>query len=163
MNSQLKANNTSTIYFVSIFMLPYCNALIRVLVVDDHELTRLNLRLILQNQPDIEIVGLANNGLQAISMVEHYAPDVVILDLQMPILDGSAASQRIKRLKPRTRIIAYSLMEDPLLESMLQESQVDALCLKDSSTNTLIELVRLLGTQQNNHCQAYRIEQILTP
>ncbi|HBL10069.1 MAG TPA: two-component system response regulator, partial [Cyanobacteria bacterium UBA11162] len=62
--------------------------IVRVLVVDDHELTRFCLKLALSTQKNIELVGMASNGQEAIEMVERYYPDVVILDLQMPVMDG---------------------------------------------------------------------------
>ncbi|MBW4537664.1 MAG: response regulator transcription factor [Myxacorys chilensis ATA2-1-KO14] len=118
---------------------------LRVLVVDDHELTRFSLKLALQSQTDIELVGLASNGREAVEMATRYSPDVIILDLQMPVLDGLSASTEIKTLYPNTRILAYSSLEDPQTEVMLQTAKVDAFCKKDTAIKELIAMINKLG------------------
>lgn len=120
---------------------------VRVLVVDDHELTRFSLSLALQNQADIELVGLASNGQEAINLVQKHQPDVVILDLQMPVLDGLSASTQIKTSCPGIHILAYSSLEDPQTEVMVQTANIDAFCKKDTDTAELIKIVRSLGQQ----------------
>ncbi|MBD0347218.1 MAG: response regulator transcription factor [Coleofasciculus sp. Co-bin14] len=128
-------------------MLSYQHPAVRVLVVDDHELTRFSLKLALSSQKNIELVGLASNGKEAIDMVEQYRPDVVILDLQMPVMDGLSASSYIKSIEPNTHIIAYSSVEDPQIEVMSQTAPIDVFCKKDTATNDLINLVQQLGHQ----------------
>ncbi|MUL36357.1 response regulator [Gloeocapsopsis dulcis] len=120
---------------------------LRVLVADDHELTRFSLKLALANQENIELVGLASNGLEAIEMVQRHHPDVIILDLQMPIMDGLSASNQIKNIAPGTQIIAYSSLEEPKLRETNQLNNMDAFCRKDTSTPELIALVRQLGNR----------------
>jgi DNA-binding NarL/FixJ family response regulator len=123
---------------------------LRVLVVDDHELTRFSLKLALSNQKNIELVGLASNGKEAIEMVERYHPDVIILDLQMPIMDGLSASTYIKSIEPNTQIIAYSSVEDPQIEVMSQTAPIDFFCKKDTATKDLINIVKELGNRNAN-------------
>lgn len=118
---------------------------LRVLVVDDHELTRFSLKLALSSQENIELVGLASNGQEAIEMVELHHPDVIILDIQMPIMDGLSASTHIKDIDPKAQIIAYSSLEDPKLKDNSQTNSLDAFCKKDTATPELIKLVRELG------------------
>lgn len=131
-------------------MLSCQNPTLRVLVVDDHELTRFSLKLALAAQNHIELVGLASNGQEAIEMVERHHPDVIILDLQMPVMDGLSASTHIKSIDPTTQIIAYSSVEDPQLEVMSQTAPIDAFCKKDTATKDLINLVQQLGGRNNN-------------
>lgn len=118
---------------------------LRVVVVDDHELTRLSLKLALQNQTEIELVGLASNGKEAIDLVKHQKPDVIILDLQMPVMDGLSASTQIKAVAPDARIIAYSSLEDPQTEVMIQTANIDAFCRKEAPTQELIGMITQLG------------------
>ena len=127
------------------FLLSCQPSTLRVLVVDDHELTRFSLKLALSGQENIELVGLASNGQEAIELVERYHPDVIILDLQMPVLDGWSASTQIKNIDPNTQIIAYSSVEDPKFKGTRPTDSLDAFCQKDTATPELIALVRELG------------------
>lgn len=120
---------------------------LRVIVADDHELTRFSLSLALQNQDGLELAGLARDGQEAIELVRQHHPDVIILDLQMPIMDGLSASSYIKTIHPAAKILAYSSLEDPQVEVMVQTAQIDAFCHKDTSTQELVRMVRELGRQ----------------
>src|SRR5215470_4704106 len=84
----------------------------RLLIADDRARTRRALRAVLATQPGIELIGEAVDGEQAIAEVERLRPDVVILDVRMPRLDGIAATRQIKRRWPETRVIAHSLAEE---------------------------------------------------
>ncbi|MGB3206673.1 MAG: response regulator transcription factor [Crinalium sp.] len=126
-------------------MLSCQNSTLRVIVVDDHELTRFTLKLAMQGQKNIELVGLASNGKEAIELVERCHPDVIILDLQMPVMDGLSASNHIKTIDPNVQIIAYSSVEDPQVEVMSTAARIDAFCKKDASTQDLVALVKKLG------------------
>lgn len=126
-------------------MLSYEPSTLRVLVVDDHELTRFSLKLALSSQENIELVGLASNGQEAIEMVKRYHPDVIILDLQMPVMDGWCASAHIKNIEPKIQIIAYSSQEDTKLKDATGTNSLDAFCKKDAATPELIKLVKELG------------------
>ena len=123
---------------------------LRVLVVDDHELTRLTLQLIFSCQENIQVVGLASNGEEAIEMVKHCHPDVIILDLQMPVMDGWSASGHIKAISPNTQILAYSSVEDTNIQDTKAMPSFDNFCKKDVSTTELIALVRQLGQRSGN-------------
>lgn len=118
---------------------------LRVLVVDDHELTRFTLKLALSRQENIELVGLASNGQEAIEMVKSQQPNVIVLDLQMPVMDGWSASTHIKDINPKIQIIAYSSLEDPKLRELETTTSLDAFCKKDTATTDLIEMIRELG------------------
>jgi DNA-binding NarL/FixJ family response regulator len=123
---------------------------LRVLVVDDHELTRFSLSLALKSQPDIELVGLASNGYEAVELARKEQPDVIVLDLQMPIMDGLSASSHIKAISPATQILVYSSLEDPQTEVIIQTAPVDAFCTKDTPTSRLIETIRQLNRQSKS-------------
>lgn len=133
------------IVFCWMLNLSYQPSTLRVLVVDDHELTRFSLKLALSSQENIELVGLASNGQEAIEMVKQHHPDVIILDLQMPVMDGWCASTWIKNIEPNTQIIAYSSVENPKFNGTNQVDSLDAFCRKDTATPELIALVQELG------------------
>ncbi|NES74084.1 MAG: response regulator transcription factor [Okeania sp. SIO2D1] len=126
--------------------------ILRVLVVDDHELTRFTLKIALSEQENFNLVGIASNGQEAMTMFKKYLPEVVILDLQMPIMDGFTASEEMKRFAPSTQIIAYSSLESQQLDK--NTSCIDAFCQKEANTEVLIELVNRLGQRAINHKSA---------
>lgn len=123
---------------------------LRVLVVDDHELTRLTLQLAFSSQKNIEVVGLASNGKEAVEMVQNCYPDVIVLDLQMPVMDGWSASSKIKDISPDTQIIAYSSVEEKYFQETKAMGRVDAFCKKDVPTNELVGLIKQLGEPKTN-------------
>jgi DNA-binding NarL/FixJ family response regulator len=85
---------------------------IRVLIVDDHTLFREGLSAILMNVADIEVVGEAGTGREAVTQVETLAPDVVLMDISMPDLNGIDATQQVLAVKPDTGIIMLTMLED---------------------------------------------------
>lgn len=123
---------------------------LRVLVVDDHELTRLTLQLAFSSQKNIQVVGLASNGKEAVEMVKSCYPDVIVLDLQMPVMDGWSASRQIKDISPKTQIIAYSSVEEKYFQETKALARVDAFCRKDVPTNELVGLINQLGEPETN-------------
>ncbi|AFY33294.1 response regulator transcription factor [Calothrix sp. PCC 7507] len=126
-------------------MLSCESSTLRVLVVDDHELTRLTLQLAFSCQENIQVVGLASNGQEAIEIVKRCHPDVIVLDLQMPVMDGWSASSHIKAISPNTQILAYSSVEDASFQDTKAMPSFDDVCKKDVPTTELIALVRQLG------------------
>jgi len=116
--------------------------MIRVLIVDDHPVVRQGLRYMLEQRPDIEVVGEGNDGEQAIALVSDLLPDVVLLDLLMPKMDGMTVVREIKRLAPNTHIIILtSFYEDDQILSAIKAGALSYL-LKESSTLELIEAIR---------------------
>lgn len=81
---------------------------ITVLLVDDHKIVRQGVRAFLQTQPDIEVVAEAENGATAVTLANQYAPDVALMDLIMPDVDGVEATRRVKQISPRTQIIVLT-------------------------------------------------------
>ena len=92
----------------------------RVIIADDHELARLGLRTMLAPEPDLEVVGEAATGREAIDLTRKLEPDLVLMDIRMPDLDGLAATRAIKEALPRTSILIVTLSEDPdyLMEAL---------------------------------------------
>lgn len=88
------------------------NDRIRILLVDDHPLVRKGVRFFLETQSDMEIVGEANSGEEAMVVVEQQTPDVVLMDLMMPGIGGVEAARRIKAISPKTSIIALTSSQE---------------------------------------------------
>ena len=93
---------------------------IRVLIVDDHAVIRQALEMLLQAQPELEVVGEVENGREAVQAVERFNPDVVLMDVVMPGLNGLEATRQIRRISSTTRVVMLSgfVDEDQLLESI---------------------------------------------
>jgi len=93
---------------------------IRILLVDDHAVIRQALRMLLESQPELEVVADVENGRDAVQAVERYNPDVVLMDVVMPGLNGLEATRQIRRASPGTRVVMLSgfVDEDQLLEAL---------------------------------------------
>src|SRR5207302_2294965 len=86
---------------------------IRILLVDDHSVVRKGLRTFLKYDPELEVVGEAADGAEALSLTRELTPDVVLMDLLMPVMDGIAATAAIRRELPETEVLALtSVLED---------------------------------------------------
>jgi len=92
----------------------------RILLVDDHELTRAGIRMVLGQDPSLEVVGEASNGFEAVELVRTLQPDLVLLDLMMPRMDGLDTLREVKRISPMTSVLILSMFEDvdTLLEAV---------------------------------------------
>lgn len=94
---------------------------IRLLLVDDHAVVRSGLRMLLQAQPDMCIVGEAETGAEAVQQAQHHAPDVVLMDIQMPDMNGIEATKKIKAIAVETAVLALTMHEnDKYFFEMLQ-------------------------------------------
>ena len=118
---------------------------IKVLIADDHELTCLGLKTLISQQQDCQVVGIAVNGQQAIDLAKSCQPDVIILDIQMPVLDGHSAAIQIKQFDPYVRIITYSSLPKLPMEKNNQSIAFDLYCSKDISSQALIKAIDDLG------------------
>ncbi|MEZ4770981.1 MAG: response regulator transcription factor [Caldilineales bacterium] len=85
---------------------------IRLLLVDDHEIVRAGLRMLFSAEPDVQIVGEAASGREAIDLVDRLAPDVVLMDVAMPDMNGIEATRRIKEATPQVAVLALTMHED---------------------------------------------------
>ena len=115
---------------------------LKVLIVDDHQVVRQGLRTFLELQDDIIVVGEADNGLTAVEMARQLEPDVVLMDLVMPHLDGITATRQIKSSNAHIRVIALtSFTEDDKVFPALQAGASSYL-LKDVSPDDLVQAIR---------------------
>ena len=113
---------------------------ITLLIVDDHQLVRWVVRTFVATQPDITVVGEASSGEEALRLAMEHAPDVALVDLVMPGLDGVEVTRRLKQLSPRTQVIVLtSYHEDEHIFPALRAGALSYL-LKDVSTRELAKL-----------------------
>lgn len=122
------------------------NPRIRVLLVDDHAVVRGGLRFYLADADDIEIVGEAASGKEAIALVATLLPDIVVMDVMMPEMDGIAAMREVRELFPQVRVIALtSFAEGELVQRALQAGAIGYL-LKDTQARELSAAIRTAVT-----------------
>ena len=115
---------------------------IRLLICDDHPVVRSGLRGILSSQPDFEVVAEAPDGIRAVALAERFRPDVVLMDLRMPGMDGVAATEKIKAEHPEIQILVLTTYEtDADILSAVEEGATGFL-LKDSSLENLSDAIR---------------------
>jgi DNA-binding NarL/FixJ family response regulator len=119
-----------------------CGAPARVLIADDHDVVRQGFRLVLGSQPDIEVVGEAPNGREAIEQARSLRPDLVLMDVTMPVMDGIEATRRIKAEMPGVCVLVFTSHEEP--EYLLEAIQAGAAgyVLKGAPVSRLIGAIR---------------------
>jgi DNA-binding NarL/FixJ family response regulator len=117
---------------------------IRVLLADDHRLVRTGFRVILELEDDIEVVGEAEDGVAAVAMCDRHAPDVVLMDVEMPGMDGLEATRRIVTADGPSVLILTTFDRDDYLFAALQAG-ASGFLLKNSTPETLIEAVRVIA------------------
>ncbi len=116
--------------------------MIKVLVVDDHELVRHGLAMLLGGADDIDLVGLATDGAEALTLVEEHHPDVVLMDLSMPGMDGVEATRRISSTYPSTAVVVLSSFSErrTVLEAI--DAGAAGYLLKDGGMDDILRAVR---------------------
>jgi NarL family two-component system response regulator LiaR len=117
------------------------NDKVRILIVDDHAVVRQGLITFLELQDEIEVVGEASNGKEAIQKVQELEPDVVLMDLVMPVMDGLTAIKQIKQLRPSTEVIALTSFADDEKVFTAIRSGATGYLLKDVQPNDLVKAV----------------------
>ncbi len=115
---------------------------IKVLLADDHTVVRQGLRALIAAEQDIEIVGEAENGRQAVQIVRDFAPDVVVMDIAMPVLNGVEATRQILRATPKTKVLVLSSYSDEDYVQQLAESGVAGYLVKQTAGNELVKAIR---------------------
>jgi two-component system response regulator NreC len=114
----------------------------RILLADDHAVVRQGFRMILSAQPDLEVVGEASNGREAVEQCEKLQPDVAVMDVSMPELNGIEATRRIGEVSARTRILALSMHRDSVYVREILRAGARGYLLKDSMDTDLLSAVR---------------------
>jgi DNA-binding NarL/FixJ family response regulator len=117
---------------------------IRILIVDDHEVVRRGLEMVLKLEPDLDIVGEAVNGPQAIEQAKLLRPDLVLLDLKMPGMGGALAARGIKHVSPRTHVLILTGVDVDHEIMTALESNVDGYILKDAPSSELLHAIHVI-------------------
>ncbi len=115
---------------------------LRVLLVDDHTVVRQGLRVLLEAEPDIRIVGEAETGRQAVQLARKHLPDVVVMDIAMPMLNGLEATRQIIKEAPGTKVLVLSSYSDDEYVHQLTEAGAAGYLLKQTAASDLIKAVR---------------------
>ena len=122
---------------------------IRVLIVDDESLVRRILKQILSEHPDIELVGEAATGDEAVAAVDRIRPDVVVMDIRMPKMDGVAAAREIKKRHPYVKIIGLSEYAEGYHVHAMELAGAVGTFRKSSATEELYEIIKRAASQQS--------------
>jgi DNA-binding NarL/FixJ family response regulator len=117
---------------------------VRVLIVDDVEMTRRAERRVLEEEPDIEIVAEGNDGLTAFLLAEQFTPDVIVMDVAMPLIDGLGATKMIKSAHPRIRVIIVTVLPEMPYRDYALTAGADSFVAKDKLGSELIPTLRQL-------------------
>jgi CheY-like chemotaxis protein len=118
------------------------NGRLRVLLVDDHEIVREGLTLLLNEEPGVEVVGESSNGREAVDLVSVLRPDVVIMDVSMPLMSGDEATRQIKGHLPEVRIVALSMYEEPETAQRMYQAGAESYVLKTAPSEELLAAIR---------------------
>ena len=116
--------------------------MIRTLLVEDHELERLGLSIMLEQAENIELVGQAENGIKGVELAKSLLPDVIIMDIGLPIIDGIEATKRIKQFNPNSKILIFTSRDnsDDIFEAF--QSGADGYVMKDASREQICTAIR---------------------
>jgi DNA-binding NarL/FixJ family response regulator len=118
---------------------------IRIVIADDHPVVRAGLQDMLSSQPDFEIVGEASNGVEAVALVNHVQPDVVLMDLRMTVLDGAAATEEIRSRQAQTAVLILTSYESNADILRAIEAGAMGYLLKDAQREELFAAVRTVA------------------
>jgi len=117
------------------------NKLIRIIVADDHTIVRQGLVRLLEDQPDLKVVGEAINGRVAVEKAMALQPDIVIMDIAMPLMNGIEAAKRIRKHLPNTKILILSMYSHEYYLHELLETGISGYLLKDSSGRDILKAI----------------------
>jgi two-component system, NarL family, response regulator NreC len=119
--------------------------MIKILLADDHALVRQGFSMMLAAQPDMQIVGQASNGREAVELGGKLHPDVAIMDVTMPELNGIEATRRLAEVSPRTRVLALSMHKDSVYVREILRAGARGYLLKDSNDADFLAAVRAVA------------------
>jgi DNA-binding NarL/FixJ family response regulator len=124
------------------------DSVIKVAIADDHTLFRTGVKTSLSARKDIQMVAEAENGMQLLNLLKHIKPDVVLLDIQMPIMDGLSTLPEIKKLYPDVKVIMLSMHNDHSMITKMMEIGANSYLTKESDSETIYQAIRTCFEQE---------------
>ena len=124
------------------------DAVIKVAIADDHALFRTGVKTSLSQRKDIQMIAEAENGMQLMNLLKHIKPDVILLDIHMPIMDGYTTLPEIKKLYPEMKVIMLSMNNDPSIITKMMEIGANSYLTKESDSETIYQAIRTCFEQE---------------
>lgn len=121
---------------------------ISVIIADDHVLYRAGVKTALSAKKDIKVIAEADNGMHLLNMIKSLQPDVILLDIQMPIMDGIATLPEVKKICPNTKVIMLTFMEDNSMITKLMELGANSYLAKTSDSEIIYEAIKTCVAQE---------------
>jgi len=115
---------------------------IKVAIADDHALFRTGVKTSLSTRKDIQMIAEAENGMQLLNLLKHMKPDVILLDIHMPIMDGYTTLPEVKKLYPEMKVIMLSMNNDPSIITKMMEIGANSYLTKESDSETIYQAIR---------------------
>lgn len=127
---------------------PDPNHPIKVAIADDHALFRAGVKTALSAKKDVELIAEADNGMQLLNLLKHIEPDVILLDIQMPIMDGISTLPEIHKINPNVKVIILSMHNDHSMISKLMEIGANSYLTKNSDSETIYQAIKTCYEQE---------------
>jgi len=124
------------------------NDTIKVIIADDHVLFRQGVKTALSVKKDVELIAEADNGMQLLNLLKHMEPDVILLDIQMPIMDGISTLPEIRKLYPQVKVIILSMHNDHSMISKLMEIGANSYLTKNSDSENIYNAIKTCYEQE---------------
>ncbi len=121
---------------------------IRVIIADDHVLYRAGVKTSLSTKKDIKVIAEADNGMHLLNLIKNIEADVILLDIQMPIMDGIATLPEIKKIAPRTKVIMLTMVDDNSMITKLMELGANSYLTKTSDSEIIYEAIKTCYEQE---------------
>ena len=126
--------------------------MIRVILVDDHAIIRNGIRVLLQDEPDLTVVGEAGNGLELLALLAHTPADVVLMDMNMPGMDGHQATLRLQQEQPQIRVVVLSMLDHEEYVSRMMEAGAAGYVLKSAGRDEILYAIRTVAAGRQFLC-----------
>ncbi|HET8940373.1 MAG TPA: response regulator transcription factor, partial [Rudaea sp.] len=119
--------------------------MIRIVLIDDHELVRTGLRMILEKHADVEVLGEAHDGEQGLALIKQSKPDIALVDVHMPGFSGVEVTERVRRAKLATRIVILTMASDAPFPRRLLEAGASGYLTKGCPAEELVKAIRCVA------------------